>query len=111
MVATPEACIGMGWYTPATWRELRAIPEAKIEMTYSALMRKCERSIAEFRAQGVQVVKIPINVSQMVEWCRKHGYEIDTRGRAAFGAAWMTAHNSGRDVMAMPFEDRTRMVQ
>ena len=74
----------MAWYTPATWRELRAIPEAKIEMSYPQFVRKVERMIAGFEARGLRVVKVPINVTQMVEWCHRHGYEADTTGRAAF---------------------------
>ena len=50
-----DAVLAMGWYTPATWRELQAIPEAKIEMSYPQFVRKVERMIAGYEAQGVQV--------------------------------------------------------
>jgi hypothetical protein len=41
-----EASVAMAWYTPEAWRELQALPEAQIEMTYSEHLRKCERIIA-----------------------------------------------------------------
>jgi len=106
-----ETCIAWGWYTPETWRELQAIPEAAIEMTYPEFVRKCERQIADLEAQGFRVEKVFIDVGQMVEWCRRNGYEIDSRGRAAFGAALALARSSGQDVMAITIEDRTRSVQ
>jgi hypothetical protein len=106
-----DAVLATAWYSPATWRELRAIPEAKIEMTYPQFVRKVERMITGFEAQGVQVVKVPVNVSQMVAWCHRHGYEADTRGRAAYGAVLTMAAADGRDVMTVPVEIREHSVQ
>jgi hypothetical protein len=103
--------IHMGWYTPATWRELRAIPEAGIELSYSAFVRKCERRIPDYIAQGFRVEKVPVDIGQMKAWCGKHGYALDAKGRAAFGAALVTARESGEDITTLPVEDNTRLVQ
>lgn len=106
------SAIGMSWYSKETWQELQAIPEAKIEMTYPQFVSKVERQIAAMRAQGYAVEKVPINIGQMVAWCHKHGYEVDSAGRSVFGVVLMTARAEGLDVMTMPFEDRiTRSVQ
>jgi hypothetical protein len=102
--------MGAAWYTPETWRELRAHPEAKIEKTYSEYVRGYERAVAGYTAQGFRVVKLPIDIALMVEWCHAHGYEIDGKGRAVFGAALMNAHGTGRDIMTTPFRDDTRTV-
>jgi hypothetical protein len=102
--------LAMAWYTPSTWRELQAIPEAKVTMSYGEFVRKVERMTADYAAEGIQVVRYPINVGQMVEWCHLHGYEVNSRGRAVFGGALATAHGEGRNVMDMPFTDRTRAV-
>jgi hypothetical protein len=103
--------VGMAHYTPEAWRELRALPEAKIEMSYPQFMRKCERLIAGFEASGFQVEKVPIDVGQMVAWCHRHGFEIDTKGRAVFGSVLGACRASGQDVMTAPFEDSTHAVQ
>src|SRR5690348_16686685 len=102
--------LAMGWYTPSTWRELQAIPEAKITMSYSQFVRKVKRMTAEFEAEGINLVHVPINVSQMVKWCHKHGYEVDTRGRAAYGGILTLALGEGRNVMDVPVTDLTRTV-
>jgi hypothetical protein len=103
--------VGVAWYTPETWRELRAHPGAKIEKTYSEYVRGCERVIAGYTAQGFRVVWLPIDVALMAKWCHANGYEIDGKGRAAFGSALMAAHDAGKDIMTMPFRDGTRTTQ
>jgi hypothetical protein len=110
-MAALSRTVGIAWYTPTTWRELRAIPEAKVKMSYSQYVRKVEQMIEGFAAEGICGVKTPIDVGQMVTWCRRHGYDVDSKGRAAFGVALTMALEAGKDVMTMPFEDRTRTVQ
>ena len=102
--------IGVAWFTPETWRELRAHPEAKIEDTYSEYVRRYERALAAFTAQGFRVVKVPIDISLMIEWCHAHGYEIDSGGRAVF-ATVLLANDAGEDVMSIEFRDDARTVQ
>jgi hypothetical protein len=103
---TEQPGIGVAWYSPETWRELCALPEAKIDKTYSEFVRTYEGIVSGCAARGVQAVKVPIDIALMVEWCRKHGYEIDSKGRTAFVAALMLAGKD--DVMTMPFRDNTR---
>jgi len=103
--------IGVAWFTPQTYRELRAYPEAKIDKTYPEYVRSYERATAAFAAQGFRVVKLPVDIAQMVKWCHAHGYEIDSAGRAVFGSVLMAARDSGKDIMTVPFRDNTRTAQ
>jgi hypothetical protein len=103
--------MGVAWYTPEAWRKLCAHPEAKIQKTYSEYLRSYDRVIAGYAAHGIRVVKLPIDIAQMAEWCHAHGYEIDGKGRAVFGSALMAAHDAGKDIMTMPFRDDTRTAQ
>jgi hypothetical protein len=41
----------------------------------------------EYAAQGIETKRMPVKVDQMVAWCFLNGYEIDGKGRAAFGAS------------------------
>ena len=103
--------IGISWYTPQTWRELCAHPEAEIEKTYSEYVHATERLIADYTAQGFRVVREPIDIAQMIEWCHKHGYEIGGIGRAAHGATLQYCRDSGDDIMTVVFTDDTRTMQ
>jgi hypothetical protein len=100
--------IGVAWYSSGAWRELCALPEAGIEKSYSEYLRSYERMSADFAAQGIRAVKVPIDIALMIKWCHAHGYEIDGRGRAAFGAALQLAQVAGKDVLSMEFHDNTR---
>lgn len=64
-----------------------------------------------YHRQGFGVDKVAINVKQMQEWCHQQGYEIDSNGRAAFGATLSMTRAVGEDVMTAPFRDNTRVVQ
>jgi hypothetical protein len=103
--------IAVAWFTPETWRELRGHPEAKIEDAYSEYVRRYERALAAFTAQGFRVVKVPIDIAVMIEWCHAHGYEIDSSGRAVFATALLAANDAGEDIRTVSFRDGTRAVQ
>jgi hypothetical protein len=103
--------IAMGWYTPETFRELRAHPEAKIEKQYSDWVRDCESFIAGCPSQGLRVVKVPIDIPLMIEWCHARGYEIDSAGRAVFAGMLLGAQDAGDDIRTVSFSDDTRIVQ
>ncbi len=76
--------VALAWYTPVTFRELAALPEAEIEISYAEYLRKNEELIAHFSPKGFRVVKVAIDIRQMTMWCHQHGYEIDGAGRAIF---------------------------
>lgn len=100
--------MAMAWYSPEAWLELAAIPEAKIDMTYDEYLRNCHSYIERFKKHNISVDLIPVNVGQMVEWCRKHGCEIDCKGRATFGAVLAACCANGADVMSTGFKDGTK---
>jgi hypothetical protein len=86
----------MAWYTPTSWRRLQEVTEAPLAGSYDAYVALTEEMIREFEDKhGILVVKTLIDVDDMAAWCRKNGYRINARGRAAYGA--MVAAWRGRD--------------
>jgi hypothetical protein len=49
-------------------------------------VRKVERGIREFEAEGIKVEKVLIDIDHMVAWRRRHGHRIDSCGRAMYVA-------------------------
>jgi hypothetical protein len=98
--------IGSAWFSPEAWKKLAAMPEARIQKSYSAFVRTFENIVHQSAAQGVLVEKMSIDVEQMIRWCHRHGYEVDDTGRAAYGAMLIC----GADPNA-PVIDKTRVVQ
>jgi hypothetical protein len=103
--------IGVPFYDRRAWRELKTIPEAKIDGTYAEYLRRHERMKAAFAARGVEAIDLPVNISEVVRWCRKHGYEPDSHGRATYGSCLMAARANGEDVMDFEVVDRSRGLQ
>jgi hypothetical protein len=106
----PVSVMGVAWYTPEAWAQLAAMPEARIAKSYQDFVRTFERIVRECAAQGMQVDKLTIDVAKMTEWCHRHGYEVDHKGRATYGAM-LTLARDNPEVMNRPPIDRTRSVQ
>jgi hypothetical protein len=103
--------MGLAWYTPETWRQLAAIPEARIEKSYDDFVSTFENLQQKFAAQGITVEKITLDVDHMVAWCRRHGYEVDSIGRAKYGALLHAAGGDPKVLDNMPITDNTRALQ
>jgi hypothetical protein len=99
-----EGVIAMAWYSPATWAQLKAIPEARIEISYDEFVRNFERLLREFVAHGVKVEKVVVDVDQMVAWCHRNGYEANTTGRSIYGTVAVMARDDPK-VLATPIVD------
>jgi hypothetical protein len=100
--------VHVAWYSPEAWERLAAMPEAQITKSYSDFVRTFETAKRELAARGARIEKMVFDVAaitEMVEWCHRHGYEIDTRGRAAFGAV------RAMSGLSAPLVDKTRSVQ
>ena len=106
-----ETVLGMAWYTPEAWAQLKAIPEARIEMSYRAYVRNYEAYARRFAAEGIKVERVAVNVDQMLAWCHRNGYAVDTTGRAIFGIV-LTMARDDPCVLDNPITDNvTRSVQ
>jgi hypothetical protein len=100
--------VHVAWYSPEAWERLAAMPEAQITKSYQDFVRTFETAKRELAAHGARIEKMVFDVAaitEMIEWCHRHGYDIDTRGRAAYGAV------RSMDGLNAPLVDKTRSVQ
>jgi hypothetical protein len=87
----------LSWYTRESWRHLEEVTEAPLCESYDAYVALTEKMIREFEEQhGILVVKTLID--DMVVWCRKNGYRINSRGRAAYGAVVAACQGQDSDL-------------
>jgi hypothetical protein len=111
MSTAPHGSVGVAWYTPEAWQQLTAMPEARIEKSYQDFVRSFERGMRELAARGVRGERVVVDdVAKMTEWCHRNGYEIDTRGRAAYGCMLLLARDDP-DMLDRPVVDKTRVIQ
>jgi len=108
---TPQlAGMGVAWYTSKAWKQLEALPEAQIEKSYQDFVRAFNRIMQDLAAQGMRAEKVVIDdIAPMVEWCHRNGYEVDHKGRAAYGAL-LTMARDDPDALNAPVIDTTRVV-
>lgn len=72
------AVIGVAWYRINQWQRLRAvsIDADNLEDTYEEWLREAEQKVAEFRALGLCVEKVDVDVEQLIAWYNERGREL-----------------------------------
>ena len=80
--------IGAAWYKRGQWGLLKSVSSDadELEDSYDEWLEYAERSREELEKRGVKVVKITVDVRDIVAWCRSRGCPVDGRARAAFVA-------------------------
>ena len=64
-----------------------------------------------FVAEGIKVERVAVDVDQMLAWCHRNDYEINSTGRAIFSTVLTMARDDPR-VLDNPIVDNvTRSVQ
>lgn len=84
---TTSNVVGMSWYTPESWAQMRAIADDRQNLTYTfdEFVANAEKHIAEFNKRGIVVEKLMIDVAELVRWCRREGHRVDKHSRVLFG--------------------------
>ena len=80
--------IAFAWYKPEQWDQLRAVSvdRDRLEDTYTEWVSGAESSFEDYRANGLDIFKIIIDVNELVAWCKKEGREIDSAARSELAA-------------------------
>ncbi len=78
--------IGVGWYSVSQWQQLREVatdPE-RLEKTYQEWLVVAEQACEKMEASGMAIVKVPVNVQELIDWCRERNLPIDGKARAQY---------------------------
>ena len=80
--------VGVAWYQPDQWQKLLAISvdKEKLEETYEEWMQEAERVIKELRRQGLHIVKVEVNIEELVAWCQKKKIPVNGEARSMYAA-------------------------
>lgn len=77
---------GIAWYKKEQWDELRRVsqdPEA-LEDTWKEWADVAEKRIIDIMRAGGNVRKVPVDVHDLVLWCRTQNRPVDGEARAAY---------------------------
>ena len=80
--------VGVAWYKPDQWQKLLAVSVDKdqLEETYDEWLQEAEKAIKELRRQGLHIVKVDVNVEELIAWCRKKKIPVDGKARSRYAA-------------------------
>ncbi|MEX2284550.1 MAG: hypothetical protein WEE89_18825 [Gemmatimonadota bacterium] len=80
--------VGVAWYSREHWQRLRDASEdrADLEDTWEEWNAQAEEQLADLRCSSIRVIKVPVDVDAMVDWCRERGVPVNAENRAAYTA-------------------------
>ncbi|MBU0946212.1 MAG: hypothetical protein KJ804_12975 [Proteobacteria bacterium] len=79
---------GIGWYKEDQWDLLLRNAEDKddLETTYAEWLEGISKGMKALSKSGVQCEKIPVDVEEIIQWCRDKGYPFDGASRSLYFA-------------------------
>lgn len=86
--------LGIGWYREDQWPVLlqQAVDREGLSQTYTEWQEHAQKNIENLVDSGIQPVKIPLDVHDMVRWCQGQGVAFDGKGRSAYIAMQTRRH-------------------
>ncbi len=85
---SPSAVIGVAWYRPEQWEIMRnvAVDGDKLEDTYAEWLMDAERVVKQLQQGGLRVIKVDIEVADLMLWCESQQIPLDGKARSNYAA-------------------------
>jgi hypothetical protein len=84
--AYQHSFVGLAWYQPEQWQRLREISQDRnnLEDTYREWVRNAEKAIRELNRNGIQIVKVTLDVEELLLWCQSQNIPVDDEARSRY---------------------------
>jgi len=81
-----QGIVGVGWYRPEQWERLLEIVSDRdqLESTHEEWLENASRVFNFLKREGLPVVKMDINVEDLLAWCAKQGLAVNGDSRAKY---------------------------
>jgi hypothetical protein len=78
--------LALAWYRQDQWQLLLdySTDSDRLERTYQEWLEHVEKKMNEMGKEGINVVKIDINIEDMKKWCERHDKPIDGYTRSEY---------------------------
>jgi hypothetical protein len=79
---------GVAWYRRNQWQLLRDASDdrADLEDTWEEWNAQVEERVADMRCSSISVMKVPVDVDALLNWCRERRVPVNAESRAAYTA-------------------------
>jgi hypothetical protein len=97
--ATPAPLVvGVAWYRADQWQRLRSLAADAhvLHDTYAEWEASAMERLADFRARGMLVQPVPVDIDELVQWCRERHKAMDGKARSQFVAEKVQEQGSER---------------
>lgn len=83
-----EIALGIAWYRPEQWQRLREISTDKdvVEETHAEWVQNAKRALKKLRRQGIEPVKVDVDVEELLRWCESQHIPVDGNARSTYVA-------------------------
>ena len=77
---------GVAWYSDDQWKKLKevSVDSQDLEKTYDEWLFHAEKQIKQMKSKGIQITKVPVNIDDLIGWCKDHDMPIDGKARSLF---------------------------
>ncbi len=84
----PKVPVAVAWYAPEQWERWKEVVEdpQNFEETHAEWQGAFIRGVLFLRDEGFDPHKIPVDIDELVEWCRRNKRPIDSGARSEFAA-------------------------
>jgi len=81
-----QGIVGVGWYRPEQWQRLLEISSDRdrLEGTHEEWLESARRVFNRLKREGLPVVKMEVDVEDMLAWCSKNGLAVNGESRAKY---------------------------
>jgi hypothetical protein len=89
--------VGVAWYRADQWERLRSLAADAhvLHDTYAEWEAAALERLADFRARGMLIEPVPVDIDELAQWCREHHQAMDGKARSAFVAEKVQEQGSG----------------
>ncbi len=86
--------IALAWYRQDQWQLLLdySTDSDRLERTYQEWLEHAEKKVNEMGKEGINAIKIDINIEEMKKWCERHDKQIDGHTRSEY-AVFLAQNN------------------
>ncbi len=81
-----KCTVGVAWYRADQWIRLRevSVDGEMIEEEFLDWLENAENQLQEYERAGLPGQRVPVDVDELVKWCKDNGMVIDGNARSQF---------------------------
>ena len=81
-----ELVTGVAWYRPEQWHRLLdiSVDRDELEATYEEWLIQAEDGFTEITQSGISLIKVDIDVEELLKWANDKGRIIDGNTRVEY---------------------------